>query len=557
MVEAHAQRQLSALVEAGMVLASELKLDALLQRIADLAREVIGAQYAAVGVVGEAGDLVEFVYSGIDKPTADKIGDLPRGRGVLGVLIQEDRPLRMPEISDHPNAYGFPEHHPEMHSFLGVPITVRGHVFGRLYLAEKQEQKEFNKDDERLALTLAAQAGIAIDNARLYEEVRSRGDQLARHVSYLASFERVGDLAFGQGSVDETLHTAAEEARKLTGAHQSIVALYDETTGEMVVRQAVAEAGIGIAPGTRFPSKGSKSQRVMDRLRGEIVEDMEADPEVHAATYEALGRPRAGAFVPIAARGRGRGVLAVHDTTRASFTQDDLAIMQILANQVAIALENERLGEALRSLAVLEERDRISKELHDGVIQSIYSVGLALQGTLSVLDRDVELSRKRIDDAIRELDNVVRDVRSYIFELQPYVVAGRGFSEAIVELLRDHEVNTLAHTAANLEPEACDALAESQKGDVVQIVREVLSNIARHSQATEVELSCSMQDRQIVLQISDNGSGFDPQKVTRGQGLTNIEDRARKLGGDVQMEKRRPRGMMFALRIPTAESTTG
>jgi signal transduction histidine kinase len=374
MTDTTAQRQLRALVEAGMILASELDLDALLQRVADLAREVIGAKYAAVGVLGDEGELVRFIYSGVDKETADRIGDLPVGRGVLGVLVEEDRPLRLKEISDHPRSYGFPEHHPPMHTFLGVPITVRGRVFGRLYLTEKQREAQFTKDDERIAMTFASQAGVAIENARL--------------------------------------------------------------------------------------------------------------------------------------------------------------------------------SEALRDLAVLEERERISKELHDGVIQSIYSVGMSLQGTMSLLERDPELARKRIDDVIRELDSVVRDVRSYIFELRPSLVEDRGIADAIKELVRDLEVNTLAQTEVHLDHDACRSLTERQQAHVIQIVREVLSNIARHSEASHVDVTCVRENSAVVLSIADDGVGFDRNEAPRGQGLGNIDERVRRLGGSIDIGPREPRGTVHVLRIP-------
>ena len=259
-----AQRQATALVEAGMALSAETDLEALLLRIAQLARDVVGADYGAVGVVGEDGSLTRFVYSGIDQETADAIGSLPTGIGVLGALIEEGRPLRLGDITDHPRSSGFPAHHPPMKTFLGVPIITRRRVFGRLYLTEKQDGMEFTPDDERIALTLASQAAIAVENARLLEEIRERSEELA----------------------------------------------------------------------------------------------------------------------------------------------------------------------------VLEERDRIAKELHDGVIQSIYSVGLSLQGSMSLIDRDSTGLRKRMDDAIGELDNVVRDVRSYIFALQPKSVEERGFRAALHSWLR-------------------------------------------------------------------------------------------------------------------------
>jgi signal transduction histidine kinase len=378
-MESQAQRQAAALVEAGLALASELDLDALLQRIADLAREVVGARYGAVGVVGEDGLLLRFVYSGIDPKTADAIGDLPHGRGLLGVLIEGGRPMRLREISEHQDSYGFPPNHPPMHSFLGVPIIVRDSVFGRLYLTEKQDASEFTKDDERIAMTLAAQAGVAIQNANLLEEVKARGDELA----------------------------------------------------------------------------------------------------------------------------------------------------------------------------VLEERDRISKELHDGVIQSIYSVGLSLQGAMSLITRDPEGTKKRMDDAIGTLDNVVRDVRSYIFALQPKSVEERGLKKAIEELVADLEVNALAESTVQLSEEALEMVPEPFRGDFIQIAREILSNIARHAQAHEVSVACAMREGEtVVMTIEDDGIGFDPAAVKRGHGLTNIEERARRIGGELHITARRPKGTVHTLSLP-------
>lgn len=374
MDERPSDRRLSALIDSGLALAAELDLDVLLQRIADLSREVIGADYGAVGVLGEDGSLVKFFHSGFDEETVQKIGRQPEGRGVLGALIEEGKPLRLREISLHPRSYGFPPHHPQMHSFLGVPIIVRGRVFGRLYLTDKRRGEEFSKDDERLALVFAAQAGVAVENARLHE--------------------------------------------------------------------------------------------------------------------------------------------------------------------------------ALRDLAVLEERERISKELHDGVIQSIYSVGLSLQGSVSLLGRDIDLAKTRIDQAIAELDNVVRDVRGYIFELRPKIVEEVGVAEAIRALVRELEINTLAHTSVELEDGACDLLDGRDQVHVVQIIREVLSNIARHAQASEVWVRCEVEGDQVTVTIEDNGVGFSPETVARGQGLNNIADRAGKLEGSMDIRLRDPKGTVHRLSVP-------
>jgi signal transduction histidine kinase len=376
-----AQRRAAGLVEAGLALASDLDIDSLLQRIADLARDVLAAGYAAVGVIGSDGSLTRFVYSGVDQETADAIGDLPKGVGVLGALIEEGRPLRLKDIVDHPRSSGFPAHHPPMKTFLGVPIIVRGRIFGRLYFTEKADGEDFTKDDERIALMLASQAGVAVENARLLEEIRERSEELA----------------------------------------------------------------------------------------------------------------------------------------------------------------------------ILEERDRIAKELHDGVIQSIYSVGLSLQGATGMVHKDPDTASKRMNEAITTLDDVVRDVRSYIFALQPHLVEERGFKEAIQELARDLEINTLAEVSVLLDEAGLEAISESMRGDVIQIVREMLSNTARHSGATQVAVNCALGDGEVVIKVEDNGVGFDPATVARGNGLDNIEDRAKRLDGRVELLPREPKGTVQLLALPEAK----
>jgi signal transduction histidine kinase len=546
------RRQLAALVEAGISLASELELDALLQRIADLSREVIGARYGAVGVVDVEGNLLRFVHSGVGQEVVDQIGHLPEGTGLLGVLIGEGRPLRLHEIKDHPKSSGWPEHHPDMHSFLGVPITGRRRILGRLYLTEKHDDRDFSKDDERLAMMFAAQAGVAIENANLYEEVRRRSVELARRMNELSSVERVGSLLITEVSAEEALGSIAHEARRLTDADATNISLLNEKTGELVVRFAseAHSAGRDIV-GIRLGAGTSKAHSALNKLTHQVVPDLAADPEVHRETIRKLRHPRAGAFVPLVVRGTGVGVLsAYHREVGRVFNEDDLAILQIMANQAAIALENERLTEALKDLAVLEERERISKELHDGVIQSIYSVGLHLQGSMSLMKRDPDAAAARIDTSINELDNVVRDVRSYIFELLPKQAKERGVAETIRGLGRDLEVNTLANVDVNAEDGAFSGLDEQQQAEVLQIIREIISNIARHAQAGRVAISASRSGGDLVVAVEDDGVGYDPESATRGHGLDNMARRADRLGGTVDIKRGELAGMKHVLRMP-------
>lgn len=546
-------RPLEELVESGLAIAAERDLEALLSRIAWAARRVVSARYSAVGVVGPAGDLVRFIHSGMDDATVAAIGHLPTGVGVLGALLEEPTPLRLSEISRHPRSAGFPDGHPVMHSFLGVPITVRGRVYGRLYLTGKQGADEFSTEDEGLALILAAQAGVAIENTALYLQVRARGEELAQRLAQLASVDRVGRLLISEADTDEILRSAAEEARVLTRGTRATVMLLDEESDEMIVRQAVGTTSSELA-GLRLPPGSSKSQVVLRSRRPALVDNLRSDPDINEQVVQSLGNPLNGAFAPLLVRDRSIGALAVYGQADGRpFSQDDLLILEMLANQAAVAVENERLTGLLRELAVLEERERIAKELHDGVIQSIYSVGLSLQGSLGLIERDGPRARQRIDEAIAQLDTVVRDVRNYIFELRPRLIEDGGLEVALRELARELEINTLANVIIDLGPGACDVLNRRQEIHVVQVVREILSNIARHARAGLVHIGVATRTGCFELEIDDDGVGFDPSTVARGQGLTNLHERMEELGGALSISSRSPRGTHHAVQIPLGE----
>jgi signal transduction histidine kinase len=254
-------------------------------------------------------------------------------------------------------------------------------------------------------------------------------------------------------------------------------------------------------------------------------------------------------------RDRPIGALAVYGSADGlPFAADDLSILQILANQAAIALENDRLTFLLRDLAVLEERERISKELHDGVIQSIYSVGLNLQASLSLLSSQPGRGVQRIEDAIRELDNVVRDVRNYIFELRPRLMEERGLESAIRELVRELEVNTTAHATVKLASQVCDALEPQDQVHVIQVTREILSNISRHAQATHVRVVAEVRDGAFALDIEDDGVGFNPGTVRRGHGLDNMTARVEALGGTLSITPGSEGGTLHAVRVPLVDA---
>jgi signal transduction histidine kinase len=327
--------------------------------------------------------------------------------------------------------------------------------------------------------------------------------------------------------------------------------MLDAATGELIIRNAMGGEGAADLVGVRLNPGTSKSHSVVSRREAELVADLSTDPDINESVLRLLGNPADGAFAPLLVRDRPIGALAVYGSSEGRpFTADDVSVLQILANQAAIAIENDRLTFLLRNLAVLEERERISKELHDGVIQSIYSVGLNLQGALSLIGAQPERGARRIEEAISELDNVVRDVRNYIFELRPRLVEDRGLEGAILELVRELEVNTMANATIEFAPRASEALGREEQGEVIQVVREMLSNIARHAQASQVSVRVEERGRFLVVLIDDDGLGFDPSSVARGHGLSNMEARVEALGGFLEILPRESGGTRHCLRVP-------
>jgi signal transduction histidine kinase len=368
------------LIEAGMALASELSLDAVLQRIVELAVDLTGARYGALGVLTPDGrSIEEFITVGITAEERAAIGDPPTGHGLLGALIREARPLRIPDISADPRSVGFPANHPPMTSLLGAPVTGRGRVFGNIYLTDKQDADAFDEEDERALVVLATQAAVAVENARLYDET-------------------------------------------------------------------------------------------------------------------------------------------------------------------------ERNGRELQRLQVLEERERIGKELHDGVIQSLFAVGMHLQGLATAADDDT-ISRN-LESAVEDIDHAIRDLRNYIFGLRPGILADRQLDQALKEMATDFASRSGVVTVVEVDAEAASRLT-SRAGDVVQIVREALSNIGRHGGATTCRVSVGRNSAGLVIEVDDDGQGFDVELTTWGMGLQNLRERVGSLGGIFQIQSTPGEGTTVQATFPS------
>ncbi len=526
------------LIESGLALSSELSLGAVLQRIVELAVEITGARYGALGVIGPDGRLSEFVTTGIDERTRAAIGDPPVGRGILGLLIEEGKPLRLDDIRSHPRSVGFPPHHPPMRTFLGVPILVRGTAFGDIYLGDKPER--FTDEDEEALTVLAAQAGVAIENARLYAEAR-------RDERMLDAFREIAiSILSGAGS-DEALELVARHTMELVDADLATVAALDPV-GRLALRVAEGQHADELR-GATFPPKGSISGEAIRTGRAILVPDAARDPRAYQPVVR-MGDMGPMILVPLAERERAFGTLnAVRVRGRQPFTQEDVDLLQRFADLAAIALEYARAQREAQRVAILEDRERIAKELHDGVIQSLFAVGMGLQGT-ALMSADAEQAQ-RIESAVAELDRVIRDLRNYIFGLRPGILADRQLDQALRQTAQEFETRSGVVTVVEIDESVAAELASSA-ADVIQVAREALSNVGRHAAATTCRLSLRRDGDAAVLEVDDDGRGFDPAGSRRGDGLSNLEQRAEALGGKAFIESAPAQGTTVRLLIPLA-----
>jgi signal transduction histidine kinase len=526
------------LIRSGLALAAELDLPVVLQRIVDLAAELTGARYGALGVLGPDGAIREFVTTGIDAARREAIGHEPTGRGILGLLIREPHPLRIARIEEHPASAGFPPNHPQMTSFLGAPITSRGQVFGNIYLTDKGGGDPFDEEDEQALVVLAAQAGTAVENARLYEEARTRQ-------RWLEGVREIGEAILSRAHPDEALQIVTERAADLVGADLALVAV-PAGPGKLRVAYAHGMNAMQLL-GMTFPTEGS--------IAGDVIATGSAAVVANAATDERAYGPlvAAGGFgpvviAPLAARGQAFGTLsAANRLGGRTFGDQQVALLATFADQAAVALEYARAQQEVERLVVLEDRERIAKELHDGVIQALFAVGMGLEGA-AMMTADDELSA-RIEGAVNELDRVIRDLRNYIFGLRPGILADRQLDKALRALVEEFQARSGVLTIVEVDEEVAAQLS-GVAGDVIQLTREALSNVGRHAEAATCRVSLRHHDHRAILEIDDDGRGFDPRTARRGDGLSNLEERAAALGGTASIGSVPTQGTTVRIELP-------
>ncbi|WP_409181003.1 GAF domain-containing protein [Amycolatopsis sp. VS8301801F10] len=512
--------KMDGLLEAVLAVASGLELDATLRRIVRAAVELGEAHYGALGVLSDDGALAEFVYLGIDAETRKRIGHLPEGHGLLGLVIDDAKPLRLTEISAHPASVGFPANHPPMHSFLGVPVRVRDEVFGNLYLTEKKGGAEFTDDDEVIVQALAAAAGIAIENAHLYEQTRLRQRWLG------ATGEVTTELLGGTDPVD-ALELIAGRALELTGSDVTMLALpgtgrldtdddWETDSAELTVT-VCAGGGENLA-GLRMPVAGT--------VPGAVFQDR--TPRRMAELELLHGRRGPALVVPLRAGDHTSGVLiALRDPGSALFETAQLPVLASFADQAALALQLASQQRAARERDVLSDRDRIARDLHDHVIQRLFAVGLAMQSTQRRA-KTPELQR-RLQESIDQMHEIVREIRTAIFDLHGGAAGAvrlrHRLHDAIAELTDDAPLHPTVSMAGPL-----DAMPAQLAEHVEAVVREGVSNAVRHAGATALSVSVAVRDETVRISVTDDGRGL-PEGLSPS-GLGNLRERAESAGGE-------------------------
>jgi two-component system, NarL family, sensor histidine kinase DevS len=536
---AEARDRKDTLLEAGLALASELSLPIVLQRIVDVAAEVTDARYGALGVIGNGDRIVEFVTTGLSAGQRQAIGDLPTGRGVLGLLIREPHPVRIRNIGDHPQSVGFPVNHPAMRSFLGAPIQAMGRVFGNIYLADKRSADEFSEEDEAATVILATQAGVAIANATLYEAVRSSERRLE-------SLRDITERVLAGGTEAELLESIAKHARELADADAATVVTRSGAPGELVV-SAAAGAYASELLGQTVPVEGSISGAVMGSGVGMIFDDISQDSRAYQPIVR-LGRNGPAFCVPLRVPGGVAGTLMVANLKGGTrFSEETRSLVASLADAASVALDYHRVQSELRRLGLLEERERIAKELHDGIIQSLFAVGMGLQAT-ALMAGNEEVTN-RVERGVEQLDGVIRDLRNYIFGLRPGILADRQLEQALHSLGEEMQERS-GEEVEVLVDAALAARLSAHSSDIVQLTREALSNVARHAGARKAKVSLERDGSEAALVIEDDGVGFEVNGDSVGSGLKNMRARAAGLGGTMRVESATGRGTTLRISFP-------
>jgi signal transduction histidine kinase len=545
------EERLLALHQASLQLVQEISLETLLERIAAVACEQAGARYAAVGVIGPDGELQSFIPVGMREEELARMAHPPRGLGLIGALMHSQQPIRVADIASDPRSVGFPPHHPPMTSFLGVPIRHAGRHIGQIYLTDKIDAPEFTADDQLLIEMLAAYAAVAITNARMYQELIQRDRILTRRNENLALLNELAS----------TLATSADIDQILDKALTQVLDYLQIEVGEVYLRMENSRTlKLVLHRGHQAKSLFAREQyQLGEGVIGKVAKNNQPNLISLSDTGTAdlhpdvlLGEFHQVACLPINGRQGVLGVLCVASCHPRPLDEMEVQFLATIGSWVGTAIENVRLNLQGRRLAVLEERERIGMDLHDGIIQSIYAVGLTLEHARLLVKEDPQGMLQRIEQAISDLNSTIRDIRAYILDLRPRQLRNENLMQGIRRLIQEFRANTLLTVNLQGSDEEMAVLGEAQAVALFHICQEALANIAKHARARTVNITLWLSAERALMEISDDGRGFDLEKMqmTIGHGLSNMHTRARNAGGDVEITSEPGNGTTILAWVP-------
>jgi signal transduction histidine kinase len=526
------------LLDVGRTLTRELDQRIVLDRLLDTAREVTGARYAALGILNEQKNgLEQFLTVGVDEATHRAIGDLPRGRGVLGALIAHPQPLRLRDVGQHPSSYGFPAGHPVMRSFLGVPVVIRGQVWGNLYLTEK-EGGEFSEADEEAAVILAEWAAIAIENARLYELSERSREELEKAFRGLEATRDVAVAIGAEIALEHVLELIVKRGRALVGARSLVIMLRDGE--ELVVHTSAGH--VEEMRGVRLLIAESTSGQVLERGRPERIDDVASRLRIAPREF-GVADAQTALLVPMLHRGVGVGVLAAFDRGQDSevFTEEDEQMLRTFAASAAttVALAQSVQADRLRSsLAAADaERRRWARELHDQTLQSLGGLRLLLSSALR--SEDLGLAQGAMREAVEHIEREIENLRAIITELRPAALDELGLRTALDALLDRQREQSGFEIEGELTlpgPSTREARLDAElESTVYRLVQEALTNVAKHARANRVRVAVGESGGELLIEVQDDGAGFDTDAASQGFGLIGMHERVSLAGGTLSI----------------------
>jgi two-component system, NarL family, sensor histidine kinase DevS len=545
------QERLIALHKASLELVQDVSLETLLERIATVACEQSDARYAALGVLDDDGRLIKFISVGMTEKEIKRMSHPPEGHGLIGALMGAKEPLRIPDISKHPKSVGFPPHHPPMKSFLGVPIRTSDRQLGQIYLTDKKDAIEFNADDEKIIQMLATYAAAAIQNASLMDQMKERDLALTRRTTDMSLLDSIASTLTSSLELDEILNrTLGHVIRYLKVEAGEIFLLEDDkVTLRMVLHRGqaaeafwthnlftVGSGYIGLVADSRVPVI-SKNLKEDERFLRDAV--------VKAGFHQMVG-------IPLLAGDNLMGVMSVATQKTEPIDEQSVQMMAAVGNWAGLAIENSRLHTGARRAAVLGERDRIGMDLHDGIIQSIYGVGLSLESAMHSIEDDPNDAKKRVQHAIDGLNQAIRDLRAYILDLRPRQLGNEGLTNGIKRLIAEYRANTFADARLTRSDLDLNELSQAESLTLFHICQEALANAAKHAKAKNVQVALWTTEDRVLMEINDDGNGFDMEKlnVSIGHGLANMQTRAHSVGGDVDISSVLNEGSTILVWIP-------